>query len=148
MASTSFRRILVPHDFSAHARRALRTAVRLAAGARGSVVVLHVVPNYHPISELALGESTVWAPPAGLLADARRALEREAAKAKGARVECRVELGDPLERILRAARRADLIVMSTHGRTGLGRLVIGSVAEKVVRHAPVPVLTIPAAAKA
>jgi nucleotide-binding universal stress UspA family protein len=58
-----------------------------------------------------------------------------------------VVLGHPVERILDAARRADTIVMATAGRSGLAHLVIGSVAERVVRHAPVPVLTIRPAAR-
>src|SRR5205809_6439189 len=56
--------------------------------------------------------------------------------------ECRVHVGGPLERIIDAARGADSIVMSTAGRTGIPRLLIGSVAERVVRHAPLPVLTV------
>src|SRR5262249_29563766 len=55
---------------------------------------------------------------------------------------CRVDVGDASQCILDAARRADSIVMSTAGRSGLSHLLIGSVAEKVVRHANVPVLTI------
>jgi nucleotide-binding universal stress UspA family protein len=60
-----------------------------------------------------------------------------------------VQLGDPTTRIVAAAKNADLIVMATEGRTGLSHLLIGSVAEKVVRHSPVPVLTVrpPAARK-
>ena len=58
------------------------------------------------------------------------------------RVTYRVDVGDASQCILEAARRADSIVMSTHGRSGLTHLLIGSVAEKVVRHATVPVLTI------
>jgi nucleotide-binding universal stress UspA family protein len=55
-----------------------------------------------------------------------------------------VATGDPFEKILEAAedRRIDLIVLATHGRTGVKRLLIGNVAEKVVRHAPSPVLTV------
>ena len=55
-----------------------------------------------------------------------------------------VSSGDPFEKILAAAEnhRIDLIVLATHGRTGIKRLIIGNVAEKVVRHAPCPVLTV------
>jgi len=63
-------------------------------------------------------------------------------------IEVSVVIGDPMDRILAAAKQADLIVMSTAGRTGLSHLVIGSVAEKVVRHARIPVLTLrPGAAR-
>jgi nucleotide-binding universal stress UspA family protein len=54
----------------------------------------------------------------------------------------RVVMGDPVDRILDAACAVDSIVMATSGRTGLSRLLIGSVAERVVRHAPVPVLAL------
>jgi nucleotide-binding universal stress UspA family protein len=65
------------------------------------------------------------------------------------RVDCQVVIGDPFQRIVDAARRADLIVMATAGRTGLSHLLIGSVAEKVVRHSSVPVLTLrPASTRA
>jgi nucleotide-binding universal stress UspA family protein len=57
-------------------------------------------------------------------------------------VRCHVVAADPLTAILAQAKRADLIVMTTLGRTGLGHLLMGSVAEKVVRHATVPVLTV------
>jgi nucleotide-binding universal stress UspA family protein len=53
-----------------------------------------------------------------------------------------VVLGEPVQVILDRARGADSIVMATMGRTGLGRLLIGSVAERVVRHSPVPVLSL------
>ena len=53
-----------------------------------------------------------------------------------------IDLGDPSTRIVKAAEKADVIVMATEGRTGLSHLLIGSVAEKVVRHSPIPVLTV------
>ncbi|MEW6268722.1 MAG: universal stress protein, partial [Thermodesulfobacteriota bacterium] len=68
--------------------------------------------------------------------------ERALGGRRVARVSCRVVVGEPMQAILDAARRADLIVMATTGRGALSHLLIGSVAEKVVRHAPVPVLTI------
>ena len=61
--------------------------------------------------------------------------------AKAPRVAVLVTVGHPANEIVRAAAKADTIVMATMGRTGLGHLLIGSVAEKVVRHSPVPVLT-------
>jgi nucleotide-binding universal stress UspA family protein len=121
------RSILVPHDLSTHAGRAMKLAAALA-GPEGRLIVLHVVA----------GDAS--------RKGAQRRLSRLVARtSKGRRapsVDCRVETGDPYRRIARAARDADAIVMCTAGRTGLPHLVIGSVAEKVVRHAPVPVLTI------
>lgn len=131
--TSRFRTILVPHDLSAHATRALRLAATLA-GPDGRLVVLLVVPEF--VNRLAQAAS---------LRDGRRRLEAIVARTLGRRggpvVTIRVEAGDPFRRIDRAARGADLIVMCTRGRTGIPHLVIGSVAEKVVRHARVPVLT-------
>lgn len=139
-----FRRILVPHDFSDHASRALEIALGIA-GSEGVLTVLHALPPVYssmggPAADLA------WAPTPAMVADVKRQLMRTVERALGrteaARVRCRVELADPLSAILAAAKSADLIVMTTLGRTGLGHLLMGSVAEKVVRHATVPVLTL------
>ena len=139
-----FRRILVPHDFSADATRALTVAADLARQHRGRLVVLHVVTPYHPVTGFP-EDGTVVVPELDVLTAERDRLEalvhRTLGRAK-VPVECRVTIGDPFHRIVDAARRADAIVMATAGRTGLSRLVIGSVAEKVVRHARVPVLTV------
>ena len=148
--SRLFRRILVPHDFSPHATRALGIAVELA-GADGELHVLHVISAVLPVTGMP-GEAALWFPPKELVADELRRLEAQAEKStrgRGPRVRCKVEIGDPFHQIIAAARRVDSIVMATAGRTGLSHLLIGSVAEKVVRHAPVPVLTIrPRAARA
>lgn len=140
-----FRRILVPHDFSDHATRALRMAAGLA-GPQGKIVVLHVVAPFYGGLGFASPEEMAWTPSEDLVTSLERRLERLVQKALpssgGPRVECRVVLGEPLSGILEAAASGiDSIVMTTIGRTGLAHLVIGSVAEKVVRHAPVPVLT-------
>lgn len=142
-----FRRILVPHDFSEHATRALKIAAELAAGQPNAKLrVLHAIPPFYPVTDLAPAELTAWVPPPDLIAAEKARLEKLVAKVvKGAAapaVECQVVIGDPYQRILEAAEGMDAIVMSTHGRTGLAHLLIGSVAEKVVRHAPIPVLTI------
>jgi nucleotide-binding universal stress UspA family protein len=65
---------------------------------------------------------------------------------RGVPAECQVVIGSPFQRIMEAARRADVIVMSTVGRKGIPRLLLGSIAERVVRHSPVPVMTIRAGA--
>ncbi len=143
MMERLFRRILVPYDFSDHAERALEIAYGLA-GPAGTITVLHAMaPVYAsmagPAADLA------WTPTPELVTDVRRELEqvveRVAGRAARSRVRTRVVLADPLAAICAAARSADVIVMTTVGRTGLGHLLMGSVAEKVVRHATIPVLT-------
>ncbi|MFN8545831.1 MAG: universal stress protein [Candidatus Binatia bacterium] len=140
-----FRRILVPYDFSDHAARALRIAVSLAATHGGKLTVLHVLPPFQPVVEFPPGES--WLPPLDLVPKVKKQLETNVARVLGRgrmapSASCRVEIGDPAQRIVEAARQADVVVMATAGRTGLAHLVIGSVAEKVVRHSPAPVLTV------
>jgi universal stress protein A len=139
-----FRRILVPYDFSLHARRALALAADLARDARGRIVLLSVVPPYQPM--MSVPGEMAWLPPPPPIASERHALEavaRQVVRGPGAPpVACRVVVGDPAHRIVEAARGADAIVMATAGRTGLSHLLIGSVAEKVVRHSPIPVLTV------
>jgi universal stress protein A len=141
-----FRRILVPHDFSDHATRALRLAAELAAKHRGQLTVLHAITPFSPVSAFPAAEEMAWIPPADLITEERRRLEalvkKMLARRRGVRAAVRVVIGDPFQRIVDAARNADLIVMATAGRTGLSHLLIGSVAEKVVRHSPVPVLTL------
>ena len=147
-----FRRILVPHDFSEHATRALRLAAELAHAHGGRLLVLHVITPYHPATALP-EEGVAWFPEPDLITSERQRLEQLVARTVRGRnapsVACKVVIGDPFHRITDAARRVDAVVMATAGRTGLSHLLIGSVAEKVVRHAPVPVLTLrPAAARA
>ena len=130
-----FQSVLVPHDLSPSASQALRQAASLV-GPGGRIRVVSVVSLPPQIGPRIA---------AGIVADHRRRLarlvERETAGV-ASRVDCQVVVGDPYRCIVRAARGVDTIVMSTLGRTGLAHLVIGSVAEKVVRHAPVPVLTV------
>jgi nucleotide-binding universal stress UspA family protein len=141
-----FRRILVPHDFSDHATRALRVAADLARREGGRIVVLHVVVPYYPGLGFPSPEEVAWTPSAELVNSLKVrlcALVARTVRGAGApRVDVRVVLGDVLAEIAGAAKRVDSIVMATHGRTGLAHLVIGSVTEKVVRHATVPVLVL------
>ena len=147
-----FRTILVPHDFSVHATGALRVAADLAARHGGRLVVLHAITPFNPVSGFPAVEEMAWIPPADLVAHERRHLtalvKRTVSARSGVRADVRVIVGDPFQQILEAARGVNLIVMATVGRTGLSHLLIGSVAEKVVRHSPVPVLTLrPAGAR-
>ena len=138
-----FRRILVPHDFSDAAAHAFRVAIALAREHRGRLTVLHVVTPYQPVTQLP--EVTGWISDAEIVAGTKRSLDelvRRELRGRGPATRFDVELGDPATRIVAAAKSADLIVMATEGRTGLSHLLIGSVAEKVVRRAKCPVLTV------
>jgi nucleotide-binding universal stress UspA family protein len=146
MPASLFRRILVPHDFSHQATVALKAAAQLAREHDGTLTVLHVVVPFYVPADVPFGFAADAMPsPAAFVPEQRKRLESLVRKALGAdapRVAYRVDVGDASQCILDAARRADSIVMSTSGRSGLSHLLIGSVAEKVVRHANVPVLTI------
>jgi universal stress protein A len=134
--------ILLPTDFSAYAERACQHGFTLAAREKAQVLLLHVLLR----SDLAFGETPLPLREQleqELRADAEQWLQRLAV-AQTVPVEPLVVWGSPASEICRIAkeRSVDLIVMATHGRTGLGHLFIGSVAERVVRHAPCSVLIV------
>jgi nucleotide-binding universal stress UspA family protein len=148
-APVRIKRILVPFDFGEAAEHALDFAQRLAPTFGASVEVLYVVPYLPnaalPIPELGaipLAAQTVD----DMVEDAetrlREALAQEDTRHRYLRKT--VEVGDPRAQIVAhaAAAGVDLIVMGTHGRTGATRFLLGSVAERVVREATCPVLTI------
>jgi nucleotide-binding universal stress UspA family protein len=139
-----FRRILVPHDFSTSSRQALKVAIDLAAEHGGRVHVVHAVTPYYMTPE-APPSPGVYLDPESFIAAAKKMLAKDIAKVVGRRrlkVRSEVLIGEAAQVILDLARKADSIVMATMGRTGLERLLIGSVAERVVRHSPIPVLTV------
>jgi nucleotide-binding universal stress UspA family protein len=129
------KRILVPTDWSELSARALQFAAFLARDPDAELIVLYVVP----LPSLMYGP-----PPESYLENERDELCRVRPSDPNLRVRHLLSEGEPAAAILQAAREtnADLIVMGTHGRTGLDRLVVGSVAEQVVRRAPCPVLTV------
>ena len=137
--------ILVPCDFSEYAEYAFTWALGLAEGWGAKLVLLHAAPLFTHVSypgEVFLLDFTRIEEE--LIADAGKRLNEFVAK-KGTStvtIETRTVLGDPFWEICQAAERepADLIVMGSHGRTGLAHVLLGSVAERVVRHAPCPVL--------
>lgn len=137
--------ILVPTDFSDYAEHAYNWALGLAADCKAKVILFHATPT---MAHLAFPESVYYPDLARmereLIADAEKQVAQFAAK-KGTSsvpVETRVSLGEAVWEICRMAERehADLIIMGSHGRTGLSHVVLGSVAERVVRHASCPVL--------
>jgi len=144
---TPFRRLLVPHDFSDPASYALRFAADLIPS-NGKLVVLHVVVPFVPVTDIPPAGIASYIAPDELVAGAKKQLDRAITKAlrgKQVSVDAKVEIGDAYQRIIAATRGTDGVVMSTSGRTGLSHLLIGSVAEKVVRHSPIPVITLRAA---
>ena len=144
----TFKKILVPIDFSLSARAALETAVTLAKTFGGSVHALHTwsTPSYLPafaslrfqnndVTETVHSRAHTQAKEAmtGFLADI---------DLRGVSVTTKLAFGPPADVIVAASTRYDLVVMGTHGRTGVNRLVLGSVAAKVVQRSFCPVLTV------
>jgi len=140
------RRILHPSDFSAASRPAFAKAVELAKQSRARLIVAYVMPGILPIADGYISPQVYAEIEAGNRRYGKTHLDALIAKAKRAGVRARGLLLDGIvaDRIVRAAKgqRADLIVMGTHGRTGITRLVLGSVASRVVSQAACPVLTV------
>jgi nucleotide-binding universal stress UspA family protein len=136
--------ILVPVDFSDSSARALRHAAKRAVESGGSLIIVHVVPADYGWSGIGRDESR----------DLDRSLQRQVAdrlrafadEHVGHKVpaDLEVRVGQPAEEIVMAAResKCDSIVLSTRGLTGLDRYLIGSVADRVARLAPCPVVLV------
>ena len=147
------RKILVPVDYSPHSLEAIRAAAELASRYDAAVTIAHVFEVLAGIEAsiaYSLPEGYMLFTPKqidDLTREYQRLLEgaKRDAEAAGARkVETTQLQGVPAFAILELARAGgfDLIVMGTHGRRGLGRVMLGSVAERVLREAPCPVLTV------
>jgi nucleotide-binding universal stress UspA family protein len=139
-------RILCPVDFSEPSQRALRYALAIARWHESEIAVLHM-------EDVLLHAATVEAGGYHELAERHHRELQELIDDAGGRdrnVRVHIATGGAVSGILEHATRdaSDLIVMGTHGRSGLARAVLGSVTEGVVRQAPMPVLTIPPAAEA
>lgn len=142
-----FRRILHPSDFSAASWAAFKVAVAMAKKNRARLLVAHVLPPIPTVPDVYLASRIHE----GLLrahrAQSQKQLTRLVARARRVGVRATgllLDFGVVHERIARLARRqrAQLIVVGTHGRTGLTKMTLGSVAERVVTTAPCPVLTV------
>jgi nucleotide-binding universal stress UspA family protein len=144
MTAIAIRHILVPVDFGDVADRAIDLALAVAAPFAAKVTLFHAswLPPSSPVS---YAEGLSW-PTDELERRARETLDRVCSRVRPryANVDAVVVQGEPREAILENAARlgVDLIVMGTHGRRGLSRALLGSVAERVVRTATVPVLTV------
>jgi universal stress protein A len=158
-----FNRILVPVDFSPHSTKALLCAADIAERFSSSIIVLHVIPReaHEHVTQQRLEErglrlsssaETLEVPNdvlESIVAEHReqcytQLLEFIPARLATHVLELRVVVGHPFERIVETAVRENvaLIVLGTHGRTGLSRVFMGSVAERVSRLAPCPVMTV------
>jgi universal stress protein A len=146
----AFTKILCPVDFSDNSREAMRRAASLAAATGGSLTLFHVV--HVPVAAYADGAAMMPMPGPQLTQELGQAAEQNLADWKkraeemGAKtVTTQTVAGVPWHMIVEALegdRSYDLVVIGTHGRTGLSRVLLGSVAETVVRHAPCPVLVV------
>ncbi|MBI2988059.1 MAG: universal stress protein [Deltaproteobacteria bacterium] len=156
----NFRRILCPVDLSSFSLNAIKLAVKIAETSNAALYLLHVIDN--PFDELYMTTITQADPALIELYKSeplRRSKILEATTQHSQvllkqfchdwvealpKVRYVVESGNPFEKILDVAEtnNIDLIVLATHGRTGFKGLIIGNVAEKVVRYAPCPVLTV------
>ncbi len=156
----NFKRILCPMDLSTFSLDALKLAAQIAETSSATLYILHVIDN--PFDDLYMSSITQTNP--ALLEmyktePLRRSKIMEATMSHSqvllkqfchdwvesvGNVRYLIESGNPFDKILDVAetRKVDLIVLATHGRTGLKRMLIGNVAEKVVRHAVCPVLTV------
>ncbi len=143
-----FRNILVPTDFSAASQEAVRYAYDLAVRLGATLHIVHVLEN--PFAPGAFMEMYT-PPPAEYFTDLERQAEEKlrACLTEAEREACHVvlttRLGVPSSEILDRLDddpKIDLVVMATHGRGGVARLVMGSVADKIIRAAPCPVLTL------
>ncbi len=141
------RRILHPSDFTSFSRAALKKAIEMAKSNRAELLLINVISPVVPIPGDAYISAKMYDDLAGSAREfAQKQLDKLLAQAKKARVKARgfVLEGPPSEEIVRfaRARRVDLIVMGTHGRRGLAKLFVGSVADRVVAAASCPVLTV------
>lgn len=146
-----WKKILVPHDLSEGAAHALQIATVEARAHAAHVVLLHVVEMIPQFGR----DATMMVRPGTTQQMSVTAYQREmgeaelapiatALRGEGLAVTVDVRVGVPVEEILGAAAEhgVDVIVMGTHGRTGLRRMIAGSVAEKILRASSVPVLTV------
>ena len=141
------RRVLHPSDFSRASTSAFARAVDLAKAGRAELVLVHVMSLPVPMAGDGYIPPKIWEEmEASSRAYAQKQMDGLVAKARkaGVRVKTLLVTGVPHERIVQAARsqKADLVVMGTHGRTGLQRFFLGSVAERVVASAGCPVMTV------
>ena len=144
---TRIRRILCASDLSKTSGKALISAIDLAKANRARLTIIHAhVPIVPLVPEQYLEASTWDRVDTETRRWAGRQVEKltEKARKRGVRASAMMVTGDPAQQIVRMARskRADLIVVGTHGRRGFSKFFLGSVAERVIATAPCPVMTV------
>ena len=136
------KKVLLPVDFSECSQKALQYALSFARQFQAEVLLLHVVETVYPPPELVVLDS------AALDHRVRDAAERQLAawskEISGVRARALIRSGVPHHEIVAAAEEnnIDLIILGTHGRSGMAHLFLGSTAERVVRRAPCPVMVV------
>ncbi len=146
---THFRHLLVPVDGSSTSDKALDEAIRLAVFSGAKISLIHVVDDLSHITGFESGTDYVQQMIPLIRAAGEELLAKEGEKvlAHGLQVECVLIAEGPgrvCEHVAEHARisHADLIVLGSHGRRGVKRVLLGSDAEQIIRHAPVPVLVV------
>ena len=135
--------ILCPTDFSENSTAALRVATDLARQNQATLIVLHVADTLGP-ENLGIAEAQTRLQPEAHVAELWQQLNRMAPDVPGLDTRRLLREGDPaavIEQVVRE-QHCDLVVMGTHGRTGLDRLLMGSIAERILRRCPCPALIV------
>lgn len=148
--SIAYRLFLVPIDFSDHSKKTIQHATHLAALTGASLHLLHVfqIPDYPAAFYQGLYVEheavKIHVETAKREALAQLSLLAEQIHANGLEAKSILRTGNPYEEIVNAAKEigVDLIVIGSHGYTGLGRLLLGSTADRVLQYAPCPVLVV------
>lgn len=143
---SQMKNILVPVDFSDYSKNALRYAVNLADAFKAKLFLIYVIePVIYP-ADFSMGQMTMPNMDVELNSRAASELENLVKNELGCDIECEtiVKTGKPFVEIIETASEidADLIIIASHGHTGVEHILFGSTAEKVVRKAPCPVLTL------
>jgi len=140
------KKILVPIDFSDYSKKALQYTVKFATSSKAELFLVYVIePMVYP-ADLSMGQMVIPQSEVNLSEKAQIELEELALNEIGASLQYNIliKTGKPFMEIIESASEldVDLIIISTHGHTGVEHLLFGSTSEKVVRKAPCPVLTL------
>ena len=146
MPTINLKKILVPQDFSEYSLHALKYAITFSSLFKSDLIVLHVVePIVYP-ADFSFGQVSIPAMEEEIRKHSEEQLNELIANEvpSGIKVSSIIKVGKPFIEIIEVAKSesADLIIISSHGRTGMDHVLFGSTADKVVRKAPCPVLTV------